>query len=475
MTATRAAIYLRQSLDATGEGLAIERQRADCRKIAAERGWSVAAEYVDNSISASGKRRRPGYDAMSAAYRAGDFEALICYDLDRLTRQPRQLEDWIDAATERGLKLVTANGEADLSTDAGRLFARIKASVARAEIERKAARQRSAAFQRSELGRPPMGVRLTGYTTAGEVVESEAATVREVFGRFAAGDSLRALAAWLTETGVPTRHGGRWSPSSVRTILMNPRYAGRAIYQGQVTGKPGAWPALVDPEVFDQVADRLADPRRKTNRYGTDRKHLGSGIYECALCGSKVRSWSGNRYRCAQACVNRSQRPVDDFVIQAVRGRLGRADLADLLPRTDSAELARLNAEVTRLEGRIRRIEADYDAELIDGRRYKVATEKASAELESARSARARLTTPGTASVVLAAADPVAAFDSASLMLRRAVIEALVIVRLGPAPRGRKAFDPLTLKRSQWTGDALTWGEHWEAEGLDTPLSTLPS
>jgi hypothetical protein len=41
----------------------------------------------------------------------------VCWDLDRLTRQPRQLEDWIDAATDNGLKLTTANGEADLATD----------------------------------------------------------------------------------------------------------------------------------------------------------------------------------------------------------------------------------------------------------------------------------------------------------------------------------------------------------------------
>lgn len=465
MTATRAAVYLRQSLDATGEGLAIERQRTDCLKIAADRGWPVVVEFADNSISASGKRKRPGYDALRAAYAAGEFEALICYDLDRLTRQPRQLEDWIDAATERGLKLVTANGEADLSTDAGRLFARIKASVARAEIERKAARQRSAAFQRSELGRPPLGVRLTGYTTAGEVIEAEAVIVRQVFHRFAAGDSLRSLAAWLTETGVPTRHGGRWIASTVQGILRNPRYAGRAIYQGQTTGKAGAWPALVDPEVFDQVAERLADPRRKTNRHGTDRKHLGSGLFQCAACQRKVVSF-GARYRCPDAHVLRSRGPIDDFVVKLVRARLARPDLGDLLPQVDNEEVKRLAEEISRLEGRIRRIEADYDAELIDGRRYKVATEKAQAELTAARSKRARLTTPGTASVVLAADDPVAAFDAAPLMIRRAVIEALVAVRLGPAPRGRKAFDPWTLGTSQWTGDVQTWAEHWESESL---------
>jgi DNA invertase Pin-like site-specific DNA recombinase len=128
--------------------------------------------------------------------------------LDRLTRQPRQLEDWIDAAQERGLLLVTANGEADLSTDGGRMFARIKATVARGEIERKAPRQRAAALQRAERGKPPLGVRLTGYSPTGEIIENEAAIVRQLFDRFAAGDSLRALAGWLTAIEISTRRPG---------------------------------------------------------------------------------------------------------------------------------------------------------------------------------------------------------------------------------------------------------------------------
>lgn len=119
------------------------RQEQNARQLIESRGWELAGTWSDNSISASdASKKRPGYDALVHAYEAGQFDALVCYDLDRLTRQPRQLEDWIDAAEGRGLALVTLNGEADLTTDAGRLFARIKAAVARSEIERKSARQR---------------------------------------------------------------------------------------------------------------------------------------------------------------------------------------------------------------------------------------------------------------------------------------------------------------------------------------------
>jgi DNA invertase Pin-like site-specific DNA recombinase len=445
-TSIRCAIYLRVSLDATGEQLGVQRHRKDCQRIAKERRWQVVGEYVDNSISASDRRKtRPGYDQLVDAYKAGQFDAIVCWDLDRLTRQPRQLEDWIEAAEDRGLLLVTANGEADLSTDGGRLFARIKASVARAEIERKAARQRSAALQRAERGKPPLGVRLTGYTVAGEIIEHEAVVVKEIFHRFAAGDSPRSLAAWLTTTGIPTRHGRPWNPSSVRTILTNPRYAGHAVYQGKSNGKPGAWEAIVDGDTFALVQSRLADPRRKTQQ-GTDRKHLGAGLFECSTCHSKVRSWSGNRYRCPNGCLTRSQWNIDDFVVEVIRTRLARPDLADLLAPEESAQAKEVGEEVRRLQARLVRFEEDYDAGDIDGHRYRVATEKVKVQITEAQRLQARLSTGRAVASTLMATDPVEAFDTAPLMIRRNVVDALCAVSLSPTPRGRKTFDPESVK-----------------------------
>lgn len=452
-TPTRAAVYLRVSLDVTGEQLAVSRQREDCLRIAAERGWTVVEQYVDNSVSASDKaKRRPAYERMVEDYKSGRFDALVCWDLDRLTRQPRQLEDWIDAAEERGLLLTTANGEADLTTDAGRLFARIKASVARAEVDRKTARQRRAAQQRADNGRPPLGVRLTGYTSSGEVVPAEAAVVRDVFSRFVAGDSLRGIAAWLERNGVETRRGGRWSPSSVRGILTNPRYAGRAIYRGAVTGKAGGWPAIIDEPTFDVAQARLTDPRRVTNREGTDRKHLGSGLFLCGVCDRPVRSHSGARYRCPAGHITRLQDSINDLVLSVLRGRLARPDVADLLSAPDDGRLRELDAEAQGLRARLEQIENDYDAGHIDGRRYATATDKVRADLTRVETARVRAAGASSAAGILTAPDPVAAFDGAPLGAQRAALSALLTVRLLPARRGHK-FDPETV-RIEWKGQS---------------------
>ncbi len=447
-TTRRAVIYLRISLDSTGEGLAVERQRKECRAIVEARGWEVGREYVDNSISASdAKKHRPAYAALVADFAAGRFDALVCYDLDRLTRQPRQLEDWIDAAESRGLALVTANGDADLTTDAGRLFARIKLAVARAEVERKSARQRSAARQRSELGKPPLGVRLTGYTTRGELVPDEAETVRRIFAEFLTTRNLRLVARSLTEDGITTRRGRPWHQSTVQTILRNPRFAGRAVYQGQQTGERGGWVALVTDEDYEAAQAILDHPDRTTNLARTTaRKHLGSGLYVCAECRRPVSSWSGGRYRCREGGhVTRSQGPVDEYVRAVVAARLARPDVSDVLTPVRASQAPLLEA-VARVRERLARNDADYDAGYIDGPRYHAARARGEADLRTAQGALAASQASGEASSVLLAPDPSQAFVSAPLGVQRAVVELLATVAISKGTRGSRTFDPETVQ-----------------------------
>jgi len=450
-------MYLRVSLDDTGEEQAIRRQREDCTKIIQQRGWTLIGEYVDNSISASDARKvRPGYDQLVKDYEAGKFGALVCWDLDRLTRQPRQLEDWIDAAQDRGLLIVTANGEADLTTDAGIMFAGIKAQVARAEVKRKGARQARAQQQRAEQGRPAKGIRPTGYALDGTIIPAEAAIIRRIFDRFTRGESLKGIAADLERDGVPTRRGGRWSSSSVSSVLRNARYAGRSVYKGEDVGE-GNWKPLVSQAQYDAAQARLADPRRKTRGESTARKHLGSGLYYCS-CGLRVRSSSGlgnglNRYTCRNACYYRSGAPIDDFVLTIIRGRLAMQDFkGSLVKPMDKTRLAELAAERKEINQRIETFEADYDEGLIDGRRLRAAKDKADARLDALRAEEARLLASAGPASVLGADDPVKAFDRAPLAIQQQTIDAFAKVTLLRGVHGSRTFRP----------ESLLW--EWRAE-----------
>src|SRR3954467_5697610 len=108
----QASIYVRISLDKTGEGLGVERQEEACRKLCADHRWQVREVFCDNDISATTGKRRPGFEALLAS----DPEVIVVWHTDRLVRLSRDLERVIDL--ECNVFAVTA-GHIDLSNPAG--------------------------------------------------------------------------------------------------------------------------------------------------------------------------------------------------------------------------------------------------------------------------------------------------------------------------------------------------------------------
>src|SRR5215207_5272503 len=220
----RAGVYLRQSKDQHGTGLAVARQREDCLKLCTERGWTPV-EYCDNDISAHDGQRRPAYQQMLADIDAGHLDAVVAWDLDRLHRRPIELEHFIDLADRHKLALATVSGDTDLSTDSGRLFARVKGAVARSEGERKSARQKRAALQAAELGKPHPSSRAFGYEPDGMTIRAdEAEALRAAYRNLLAGRTLTGIARDLTAAGFVSSKGKPFRYNNVvRGILVNPR------------------------------------------------------------------------------------------------------------------------------------------------------------------------------------------------------------------------------------------------------------
>lgn len=399
---TTCAIYLRISQDDARTGLAVERQREDCRRIARERGWTVYREYTDNAISASKRDvRRPAYDQMVADYALGKFAAIVTYDLDRLTRQPSQLEDWIAAAEETGLMLTTANGEADLSTDNGRLFARIKASVARAEIERKGARQKRANEQRIEKGLPTPGRRRYGYETDGVTVrEAEAAIVRRLFDHVASGGSLRSAVGWLTAEGIDPAPGRTWTARRIKDTLLNPVYTGQVRRRGEAIASDAVAP-IVSAKLAAEVAAILTDPSRTTSP-GPKPKHLLSGLMSCGVCGSTMYYMRGYMCRVDTSHVFIKAEIAERYVLDAVASALlAGGELFQTTPEaltiTDLTKRHQLNGD------RVREILADRDEGLIPANVARSRLVELKAERESIEAELARIRSERSASNSLAA------------------------------------------------------------------------
>lgn len=432
----RAALYLRQS-KTDDEG--IERQTERTTALATARGWHIVATYVDNDVSASKTRGdQTAWGRMLA--HSDDIDVVIGVDLDRVVRSTRDINVLID----HGLMLVTVDGEIDLTTADGEFRATMLASIARFEVRRKGERQSRANIQRAASGGVPKGTRLTGYDSTGKVIKAEAKIVKRVFTEFNNRKALTNIAKGLDADGIAPRNGGSWSPSSIRTILMNARYAGRRVYLGEVVAQPetATWKPIVTEAVFDVAQGILSEESRKKNREGTARKYLGSGLFQCFECRVFVRT-NGQRYSCPRCGRVRTMAPINEVVTTTVVARLRQPDMLSALAQPlDEAEDRRLADIVGEARAQLINVERDYDEGIIDGRRYAAATERASTKLREAQTARAALVGSEALSSVASAVDPGQAFLDADLDMQRSIVDACMFVLIKPGRRGVRGFDP---------------------------------
>ena len=343
-----AAIYARISSDPTGQRLGVERQLADCREKATAHGWTVAEEYVDNDISAYRGKRRPAYERMLEDITAGQRDAVIVYNLDRLTRRPMELElfsNICEAAKLHDVATVTA--DINIGNDDGLFMARILAAVAAKESGRKSERLKRKARETAEAGKPNGGnLRPFGYEKDQlTVVEAEAVVIRQVAARYLAGESLGSLTSWLQSEGVQSVADKPWRTTSLRQTLTNPRIAGLRAHNGVIVAD-AIWPAIITPVTHQQLVAMFA--RKAVSGRRPPRRYLLSGMLRCGKCGNKLFSAARGetrRYLCSSSpdrggCGKLTvvAGPVEEWIAEAVLIRLDSPAMADALAGRAAAD-----------------------------------------------------------------------------------------------------------------------------------------
>lgn len=380
---TRAALYLRQSMDRDGRSEGIDRQRARCRELVERRGWTIVGEYVDNDVSASKPRGKgTAWHRLIEDSKAGRVDVVVAVDQDRILRGIRDLVALMDV----GAKITTVDGEIDLATADGEFRATLAAGLARFEVQRKSERQKRANAHRRERLLPAGGRRAFGYTRlkAGaaadwpkrvaadgrewpdyghEPFEPEATAVRRGYAMLLAGATLRSIARAWNADGLTTTVGHPFEAYSVRNVLANPRNAGlvappRSSTDGGQSAQQnlrlsdlpvGSWEPLVTPETWAAARDLLADPVRRSNP-GALPKSLLSGIGTCGVCGAPMKAGvvrDIRSYRCSETPhLSRKRDDADHFITHVVLDRLSRPDAAEILRRDDAPNVAELRAQM---------------------------------------------------------------------------------------------------------------------------------
>lgn len=450
------AVYARISSDVTGEGLGVARQLAECRALAKARGWTVGEEYVDNDVSAYKVKTRPEYERMLHDLEMGERDAVVVYNLDRLTRQPIQLEQFTALCERAGVRQVaTVTADIDLGNDDGLFMARISAAFAAKESGRKSARLKSKARQLAELGKPNGGHhRPFGYEADRVTVRpAEAATIRQLAARAIAGESLRSLTVWLQDSGVPSVAGAEWRTPTVQQILKSPRIAGLRAHKGEIVGD-AVWDAIISREEREQLLSGFAAKRASGRR--APQNYLLSGMLRCGRCGNKLfssRRPESRRYVCLSGpdhggCGSLTvvAPPLEEWISEAVLYRLDSPELADALSgrRATDVQAHALAAALDRDVELLAEFARMAGAREMTVAEWKAAREPVEARIHTAKRQLAQLSGTHALDAYIGQGDALRTrWDAMVLDQQVAVVRAVLdFATVHPGTPGAKALDP---------------------------------
>ncbi len=237
----RVALYARVSTTRQAQAQGIEQQLDRLRAAVSERGWELDDQHVYRDDGYSGARlSRPGLDRLRDHAALADLDVVLVTAPDRLARNYVHQVLLIEELAGRGCQVEFL--DRPMSADPhDQLLLQIRGAVAEYERTLIAERMRRGRLARLRAGTllpwttAPFGYRLDPGrprdASAVRLEPGEAALAAQLFDWYLEpGATIYRLARRLTDLGVPTPMGGpRWNVASVRGILRNPAYAGRAL------------------------------------------------------------------------------------------------------------------------------------------------------------------------------------------------------------------------------------------------------
>ena len=392
----RAALYSRFSSDRQKDR-SIDDQIALCRDLCAREGMAVISTFEDRAISGAGAINRPGFQALMRAAEARLFDVIVAEDMDRLFRDQADYHITRKHLDHLGVAIHTASGKV------GKLDGALRALMSEMYIENLVLHTRRGLEGVIRDGRHAGG-RAFGYRAVPgkpgelEIVEDEADIVREIFARYVAGETPRAIAHDLNRRKVSPPRGKLWNASTINGnvsrgggLILNSLYAGFITWnrvrmvKDPVTRKRLSRPNPKDQHkvveaphlrIIDDATWKAAQAIKINRRHNATPatvqkarapKRVFSGLIKCGCCGGGMASIGADRkgvrlqcttHRESGSCSNSRRVYLDDIEALAIRGlrqHLAHPQVITEFVDSYNAERKRLKKEASTERTRIER------------------------------------------------------------------------------------------------------------------------
>ncbi len=328
----KVAIYIRVSTQYQVDRASLPVQREELINYAKYvLGITDYAVFEDAGYSAK-NTDRPDYQQMMTRVRTGEFTHILVWKIDRISRNLLDFAAMYAELKQLGVTFVSKNEQFDTSSAMGE--AMLKIILVFAELERNMTSERVSAIMLSRAtdgvwngGKVPFGYSYDKDNKVFSIYEPEAKIVTYIYDQYEAVRSLTSVAKALNEKGVRSRTGKPWNPTTIRTMLTNPFYAGTYRYnyrdesgKSHVVKAAKEWvmvedhhPAIVTRERQNRIAALLQSRQRGVYSggmtYQRKNTHIFAGLLRCGCCGSSMAStidrersdgWRPSIYMCTR-------------------------------------------------------------------------------------------------------------------------------------------------------------------------------
>ena len=283
----RYAIYVRKSTESEDrQALSIPSQIIEMKEIAKREKIKIT-EIFQESKSAK-EPGRPIFNSMIEKIKRGQIEAILCWKIDRLARNPVD-EGVIKWLLQKNIIKQIKTFDRDYNPDDNVVIASVEFSMANQyirDLSKNVKRGLAEKVRRGEYpAAPPIGY-ISDPKTKKLIIDPERwQYIKTAFRRYATGMySVKKLAKELYRDGFRSVNGKFYYQSGVHRILRNPIYYGWFIWNRQL--HRGAHPPIISKDIFDQVQEVLF-PRKHLKREDK-REFTFRGFMTCGECGLKI-------------------------------------------------------------------------------------------------------------------------------------------------------------------------------------------
>lgn len=301
-------IYTRVSTAAQTEGYSLEAQQERLHQYAEYRELEIAGEYCDAGKSGKSTKGRPEFQQMmeDVESQKDDVSYVLVFKLSRFGRNAADVLKSLQLLLDYEVDLVSVDDAIDSSTQGGRLTLAILSAVAEIERENITVQFMAGRLQKIKSGAWTGGPIPYGYRNSkeGMVQEpAEAEIVRKIYDLYLQDGFLATtIVRYLNDRGYTRISKNEERPftyDNITTILDNPVYCGRILYNRRTNSKDpnrkkkevmevqGNHEPIVSREQWELVHQKRQQNSNRCKKVDEpDRISLLSGLVKCPMCGA---------------------------------------------------------------------------------------------------------------------------------------------------------------------------------------------